>query len=52
MLAHGEVTVRNLVDGSQDRCKIEALGDYPLAGKTSIVEGLLRGFDPTKVTAN
>jgi histidyl-tRNA synthetase len=51
-LTQGEVTVRNLVDGSQERCNIDALGDYPLAGKTSFVEGLLRGFDPTKVTAN
>jgi histidyl-tRNA synthetase len=51
-LTQGEVTVRNLVDGSQERCKIDALGDYPLAGTTSFVEGLLRGFDPTKVTAN
>ncbi|HUD90594.1 histidine--tRNA ligase [Sphingobium sp.] len=51
-LAQGEVTVRNLVDGSQERCKIEALGDYPLVSKASFVEGLLKGFDPTKATAN
>ena len=47
-LAQGEVTVRNLVDGTQERCKIDALGDFPLAGKASFVEGLLGGFDPTK----
>jgi histidyl-tRNA synthetase len=45
-LAQGEVTIRNLVDGTQERCKIDALGDYPLASNVSFIEGLLRGFDP------
>ncbi|EQB33281.1 histidine--tRNA ligase [Sphingobium ummariense] len=51
-LAQGEVTVRDLTDGTQQRCKIEALGDFPLAGKASFVESLLRGFDPSKAIAN
>ncbi len=45
-VAAGEVMVRNLGTGEQQRHKIDALGDVPLVGTTSFVASLLAGFDP------